>query len=90
MDCFQASVNSLVWATRSGVEYLLTGDSNGSVQLWQVNEDGDQLAVSLSWSSTSSQLNLAGASVQGVQGLSSVNVQLVKQRGAVGEPVLKG
>ncbi|KAK3824830.1 MAG: WD40-repeat-containing domain protein [Benniella sp.] len=87
MDCFQASVNSLAWATRSGVEYLLTGDSNGLVQLWQMKEDGGQWNAS--WSSTSSQLNMTGASVQGVQGLSSVDARLLKQRGAVDEPVLK-
>jgi len=88
IERFQGSVDSLAWTTRSGVEYLVTGESNGLVRLWQVNEDGERFNVRLSWSSTPSQLNLGEASVRDVQGLNSVNRELLKQRGAVIEPIL--
>ncbi|KAF9355630.1 hypothetical protein BGX34_010335 [Mortierella sp. NVP85] len=82
---FQGHVNSLAWTTRSGVEYLATGDEDGLVQLWQVSEDGDGYSVRLSWSSTPLRLNLAGVSVQNVQGLSTMNRRLLNQRGELAQ-----
>ncbi|KAK3824839.1 MAG: WD40-repeat-containing domain protein [Benniella sp.] len=87
IERFQSSVECLAWTTRSGVEYLVTGEGNGTVQLLQVNEIEGRFSVRLCWNSCPPQLNVAGASIQNVRGLRDVNRQLLTQRGAVDERV---
>lgn len=58
------------------------------MQTWRLMGDEDQCQLNLVWSSfsTTSGLDVKDAIIQDVQELSQVNNQLLKQRGAVGEP----
>ncbi len=83
---FRKPVNSLVWKAAPDGNYLVTGCNDKSVRQWQVIKEGEEYKVVLCWSATHDVLTLTGASIEGVQGLSPLNEQLLKQRGAVGEP----
>ncbi len=80
---FQGGVTSIAWKTAPNGNYLVTGCQDKSVRLWQVMEETGQYQVRLCWSSTHAALALTDASIQEVNGLSQVNKQLLKQRGAV-------
>ncbi|KAK3824840.1 MAG: WD40-repeat-containing domain protein [Benniella sp.] len=73
IERFRTPVDSLAWTTRSGVEYLVASEGDGTVQLLQVNEVEGRFSVRLCWNSCPPQLNVAGASIQDVRGLSDVN-----------------
>lgn len=82
---FQSHVASLEWApTREG-NYLVTHSDDKLVRLWKVLE-GDSLCLQLCWSSWNDSLVLTGASIERAYGLSNIKTQLMKQRGAVGDP----
>ncbi|KAG0219605.1 hypothetical protein BGX31_011256 [Mortierella sp. GBA43] len=50
-------------------------------------EEGDgQTNIQLCWGTAGEGLVVSGASIQGVKGLSRLNMQLLEQRGAIGEP----
>ncbi|KAG0221634.1 hypothetical protein BGX31_009669 [Mortierella sp. GBA43] len=83
---FQARVRDVVWFKHSNVNCLATACLDGSVRMWQVQDDGDQCQVILRWSSVNNTLTVTETSIQDVQGLSQVNKTLLKQRGAVGAP----
>jgi WD40 repeat protein len=83
---FQGTIRAISWRSTSDGIYLVTGDECGSVLMWNVTEDEDQCRVSLQWSASKGKLELTGAMVQGVRGLGQLNKELLKQRGAVGEP----
>jgi hypothetical protein len=53
---------------------------------WQVIEEEEQCRVELCWAATNGSLTVTGASIHGVRGLTSLNEQLLKQRGAEGGP----
>ncbi|KAG0203449.1 WD repeat-containing protein 26 [Mortierella sp. GBA43] len=74
------------WSRRMDVNYIVNGCADGSVMMWEVVEDQDQCHVQLRWTGSSGTLNLTNTSIQDVKGLSHVNKQLFKQRGATGEP----
>ena len=80
----QKSVNSLTWSAASGVNHLITGCD--SILKWEITNEEDQCCVRLLWGATKGALTMTGASIQNVRGLSSLNKQLLKQRGAIGEP----
>ncbi|KAF9355333.1 hypothetical protein BGX26_006702 [Mortierella sp. AD094] len=83
---FKGVVNSIAWRATCGFNYLATGCNDRSVRLWQVVEEEDRCEVRLHWSTTHDELSVANMSMQGVQGLSYLNMHLLKQRGAIGEP----
>jgi WD40 repeat protein len=83
---FQGHIRAITWRFTSDENYLVTGEKGGSVLMWKVTEDEDQCHVSPQWSTSKGKLILTGATVQGVRGLSQLNKQLLKQRGAVGKP----
>jgi WD40 repeat protein len=84
---FKESVNDIACVEASGINYLVTGCSDGSVEKWKVIVDADRCQVGLVWSSDSSYaLNVTNTIIQDVQGLNQLNKQLLKQRGAIGEP----
>ncbi len=86
IENFRGRVSSVVWKATLGRNYLVTSCEDTSVRLWQVIEEGGQCHVRLQWSSTHGVLTVTDTIIQGVQGLSWVNRQLLKQRMAVGEP----
>jgi hypothetical protein len=54
---------------------------------WEVVAEKESVEVRLHWICAGGRLNVTGASMQDVRGLSHLNKQLLKQRGAIGEPV---
>jgi hypothetical protein len=54
--------------------------------MWQVIEDGDECHVRQRWRPVNGELVLTDTVIQDMHGLSHLNKQLLKQRGAVGEP----
>jgi len=83
---FQDVVRAVDWNTTSDGMYLVTGCDDGSVLKWQVADEDGQCRVRLQWSATNGALTMTGASIQDVRGLTQTNKQLLKQRGAIGEP----
>jgi hypothetical protein len=83
---FLGGANDIVWIAGSGVNYLVTCCDDGLVGMWEVAADEDHCDVSLRWMTTRGGLDVKDATLQDVQGLSQLNSQLLKQRGAVGEP----
>jgi WD40 repeat protein len=67
--------------------YMAEGRRDGSVAMWNVHVDGEEYRVRLLWRATNGRLNLQETVIQDVRGLSILNKQLHKQRGAVGNPV---
>ncbi|GJJ71201.1 hypothetical protein EMPS_03551 [Entomortierella parvispora] len=74
---------------QSSDAYLVTSSRDRSVCMWSIVEqkEGRGPSIHLQWSSIQERLVLSGASIQNVSDLSSVNLQLMQQRGAVGQPV---
>jgi WD40 repeat protein len=85
VEHFPAEVLCVSWSASSDPDYLVTGCHDGSVLKWQVIEEGDQYRVQLQWSISNGGLTVTGASIQDAHGLTSVNKQLLLQRGAIGE-----
>lgn len=85
VEYFPAEVNCVSWSTSSYANYLVTGCQDGSVLKWQVLEE-DQCRVQLQWSASNGALTMTGTSIQGARGLTALNKQLLRQRGAIGEP----
>ncbi|KAG0295633.1 hypothetical protein BGZ98_001319 [Dissophora globulifera] len=67
--------------------FFATGSGN-FVRTWKVTEEEDQFQVYLLWSSAHNGLSVSSTLIQDTQGLSKVNIQLLRQRGAVGDPTL--
>ncbi|KAK3807325.1 MAG: hypothetical protein J3Q66DRAFT_89048 [Benniella sp.] len=82
----QGSVLRVVWIPSADVDCLVTGCQDGSVLKWQVTGEEGQCHITLCWCATRGTLTVAGASIQDVSGLTSLNKQLLKQRGDVREP----
>ncbi|KAF9347507.1 Coronin-7, partial [Mortierella sp. NVP85] len=83
---FQGGVYGVAWIPSDDGNYLVTGCQDGSVLKWQVIEEEGQCHVKLCWTATNGSLTVTGATIQDVRGLTSLNKQLLGQRGAVGEP----
>ncbi|KAG0201158.1 hypothetical protein BGX31_003874 [Mortierella sp. GBA43] len=75
------------WALIEGVDHLMVGCDDGSVMMWKLFDDEDGYQARLRWGSMNQGLTVTDATIQDVRGLSKLNEQLLKQRGAVGEPV---
>jgi WD40 repeat protein len=80
-------IRDIAWDTTSDVNYLVAGGEDGSVRMWQVVEDGDECHVRLRWRTVNGELVVTGTLIQDVHGLSQIDKQLLKQRGATGEPI---
>jgi len=83
---FQEAVFGVTWIPSTDANYLVTGCQDGSVLKWQVIEKEGQCHVKLCWGAIKGSLAVTGASIQNARGLTSLNKQLLKQRGVVGEP----
>ncbi|KAG0307764.1 hypothetical protein BGZ98_009836 [Dissophora globulifera] len=79
---FYAPIESIAWrATLDGI-YFVTG--SGSIRVWEVIEGEDDYQMRLHWRSMHGGLAVSDMCIQNAQGLSSINLQLLGQRGAVG------
>jgi WD40 repeat protein len=86
IQCLPGAVNGVEWIQYSDIDCLATTCGDGSVRMWEVTKEGGQYGVRLRWGSMNKALVVTDAIVQDAQGLSELNKQLLKQRGAVGEP----
>ncbi|KAF9357758.1 Transducin (beta)-like 1 X-linked receptor 1 [Mortierella sp. NVP85] len=86
VDHFPDFVYCVAWCTSLDDNYLVTGCDDGSVLKWKVIEEEGKCRLQLQWSASKGALTAKGASIQGTHGLSALDKQLLKQRGAVGEP----
>ncbi|KAK3823420.1 MAG: WD40-repeat-containing domain protein [Benniella sp.] len=82
---FQGAVFGTAWSASS--DYLITGCQDSTMLKWEVVNEGESCRARLLWSATNGVLTTKGASIQDVFGLSPLNKQLLRQRGAIGEPV---
>jgi len=89
IETINSAVTSIAWGTTPDINYFVIGCDDGSVQMWRVvveDEDEGFGGVRLYWGSVKGELIVKDTSIQGVRGLSLANEQLLRQRGAVGEP----
>ncbi len=86
IEGFNARVSSVAWYKTAEGVWLATGSYDRAIRLWQVHRDGDMCRVTLCWTSTQATLVVPNMCIQDVIGLSVRNTQLLKQRGATGEP----
>ncbi|KAK3824987.1 MAG: WD40-repeat-containing domain protein [Benniella sp.] len=85
---FPDYVKSIEWVQGSESLRLAGSCQDGSILLWELIDDGDRYQVRLIWSSMNNNaLAVTDAIIQDVKELSHVNKKLLKQRGAIGEPV---
>jgi len=75
----------IAWIESPIANYLVAG-SLGVAGMWQVDTDEDQCRLTPHWMITKGELDACDATIQDVHGLSQLDSQLLKQRGAVGEP----
>ncbi len=83
---FNGGVHSVSWYPSDEGEWLATGSNDKVVRLWQVHRDGEACHVTLHWASVQTTLTTPDICIQDVIGLSVRNTQLLKQRGATGDP----
>ncbi len=88
IEGFDESVQSVAWKTSLGGTYLVTGSEDKLFRQWQLIEKGDEIHVRLRWMSPYAQLGVKDTLLEGVRGLSGINVALLKQRGAVDKKIL--
>jgi len=79
-------IKSIAWNTTSDDNGFAIGYADGSVCMRKVIESGDECHVRLRWRPVKGELVLKDTIIQDVHGLSQLNKQLLKQRGAMGEP----
>ncbi|KAG0316229.1 hypothetical protein BGZ99_007002 [Dissophora globulifera] len=85
VDESHGEITGITWnVTLDGI-FFATAAGN-SIRAWKVVEEEDQFQVRLLWSSAHGGLSVSNTSIQNVQGLGRANIQLLRQRGAVGEP----
>jgi len=82
-------IECIAWNPTSDTDCFVIGCDDGSVRRWKVTGEGDQRRVHLCWSTTNELLSAREALIQDVRGLSQLNKQLLKQRGALGEPFVR-
>jgi len=87
IEDFQDSLSCYTWCEASDGNYLVTGRTDGVVGAWQLRHSEDHYDSPLRWMAGKGELDVTGAIIQDVHGLSHLNEQLLRQRGAVGEPI---
>ncbi|KAK3807666.1 MAG: WD40-repeat-containing domain protein [Benniella sp.] len=89
VQSFNGSIQSIAWSTTQEANYFVAGSEDGSVCMWEVEEEEGLYTVRPCWRSVNGELVLTDSLIHDVQGLSQFNKQLLKQRGAVGEPFVR-
>ncbi len=84
---FTGPVSSVAWKATGNRQYLVSGSSDKSVRQWELTKDAEGYKVKLCWSTGHEVLIVKDTLLEGVRRLSDVNEKLLKQRGAVGEPL---
>lgn len=81
------SVRWLAWRESDAGSYLATGNAENTVRMWRVTEEEGKPCLSLQWSSPHGSLSVKDANISNAHGLSRMQIQLLKQRGVVGDPI---
>ncbi|GJJ77370.1 hypothetical protein EMPS_09729 [Entomortierella parvispora] len=84
---FDESILSVDWRTVLGKSYLVTGGIDKLVRQWLVVDTEDGVDLRLCWISPHGELKTKDCILDSVQDLGRINIALMKQGGAVGEPV---
>jgi WD40 repeat protein len=71
-----------------GEVYVVTRLDTDEKNLWRIIDEADRCHLGSLWINASGQLEVTGATIQDVRGMSQLNKQLLKQRGAQGDPEL--
>ncbi|KAG0310577.1 hypothetical protein BGZ99_000294, partial [Dissophora globulifera] len=74
-------------ATLKSICFVTGG--HDSIYLWKVMEEEDYYQVRLHRRLMQDRLSVLNTSIQDAQGLSDINMQLLRQREAVGDPILQ-
>ncbi|KAK3818742.1 MAG: WD40-repeat-containing domain protein [Benniella sp.] len=83
---FHHNVKDIAWIEAPNARYMVAGCDDGVVGVWEVTVEEDRCQVRLHWRTSNRDLEVTGAIIQDVQGLSSLNVQILEESGAVGKP----
>ncbi len=75
-------INSVCLNMRASQSFLVTGSSDGSIHYWLLYQKNAQFQVLLLWGEPQNILYVEGACMDQVDGLSSIDVALLKQRQA--------
>jgi len=88
---FSGSVESIAWSRAPETSHFIAGCYDGSTHMCEVIDDGStsRIRVRWGWRPILGQINVENTLIQDVHGLSQLNLQLLKQRGAVGEPFVR-
>ncbi|KAF9345673.1 hypothetical protein BGX34_004554, partial [Mortierella sp. NVP85] len=89
IQTIDSTILSMAWSTTPDVNCFVIGCDDGSVHMWRVVEDEGTRSLRPRWRPVKGELVVKDASIQGVNGLSQADEQLLKQRGAVGVPLVR-
>jgi hypothetical protein len=81
-------IRSIAWGATPDINYFVTVSDDRSVRMWKFVEEGSVCQARVHWRPVNGQLNVIETSIQDMQELSRLNGRLLKQRGAVGTPLL--
>jgi len=83
-----SAVNSLSFQKSGENIFLVSGHADYSVRCWQLVTVDHKPYLQLLWTSLQNALLSQGATIEGARGLSVNNADLLKERGAVGRPLI--
>ncbi|CAO3563493.1 unnamed protein product [Mortierella alpina] len=96
---FHGTIWSSAWKSTPSGTFLATGCGDKNVRVWRIVEEDEEdeeekekegekggFQAVLQWSSAHDQLAASDACLDDVRGLSRIDLQLLRQRGAVGDP----
>jgi hypothetical protein len=86
-----SGIRGIAWSTTLDTNNFFIGCEDGAVFMWQVIEDGgmSRVRVRWSWRPVHGGLDVVDTLIQDVHGSSQLDMQLLKQRGAMGEPFVR-
>ncbi|KAG0213906.1 hypothetical protein BGX31_001184 [Mortierella sp. GBA43] len=84
LDGHSDRVSRIVFSPQDGRAASASYDK--TVKMWRLIDDGDVCDARLHWNTRYTGLTVTDMNIQDVRGLSQLNKNLLKQRGAVGEP----
>ncbi|OAQ28202.1 WD40 repeat-like protein [Linnemannia elongata AG-77] len=80
-------VLDIAWSPTVPMEFV-TGCRDGSVRVWRVSSDGEDVVVKLLWGTNLAVLHANGLALKGTIGLGSTEKKLLVQRGAIRDSFL--
>ncbi|KAG0300719.1 hypothetical protein BGZ98_008958 [Dissophora globulifera] len=88
LDDETEEISGVVWNRTFNEIFVRFGDEDSKyLRIWRIIEEEGHYRKCLLWRSKNDKLQVSNTSIQDTQGLSGLDIQLLKQRGAVGEPI---